>query len=248
MSYLDRMKALNFMIDPMVDAWTTPTSEKCNKQCAINREARIREINRVLFDDVSDKPYSNWTFIRDKSTNKRVIINIGNTINQCFCGHEIENISIWERDCIRLVVGSECEKNFEGFEERMNEENKVFKTCQQCGGGKHYLGTLCSKCDKKCIICKTNNKYIGSDNCKSCINKSEVEARRIENEKKEYEMMGNLKLNSGKYCNFTFLKVCMRDEKYIEFLKNLGVACKSEYKKLCFFYDKFKQQNSQQQV
>jgi len=252
MSKLDRMVQLNFELDPTVNAWTTTISESCNKQCAINRESRIREINKVLFDDLSDKPYLNWRFTRDKRTNRRVIIE--DTLSQCFCGHVIENVGIWERDCIRLIVGSECEKKFEGFEDYMKEENDVFKTCQQCGGRKHYEGTLCSKCEKKCIICKTNNKSIG-DNCKLCNNKIEMknklEADRIKKEKEillEYEMMGNLKLSSGKYSNFTFLKVCMRDVPYIDFLKSLGVGCKSEYKKLCLFYDKFKQQNSQKLV
>ena len=237
------MEELGFEIDNYYNSWTSKCIEISPTKCAINREHRIRLINKVLFSDTSIKPYSNWNRLINTDNAKYDFLYPDEHLGKCFCGRDdIKYIHIWERDGIKLIVGSECTTNFEGMKERIKEENDKLKTCVGCGNGKHYAGTLCSKCDKKCIICKTNNKYIG-DNCKSCINKIEVEERRIANDKREYEMMGNLKLNSGKYCNFTFLKVCMRDEKYIEFLKNLGVACKSEYKELCFFYDKFKQQN-----
>ena len=298
MDKLELMRALNFVIDPTVNAWTTPIFEKSCKQCSINRETRIREINATVFNDYSEKPYLNWAFTRNNKTNKRMIITIEDTTNHCFCGMEINRLTIWERDGIRLVVGSECEKNFEGIADRIKEENEVFRTCERCGKGKNYGGTLCSKCNHKCIKCIENNKYISFDECKGChfqmeldkleqdypdevrriiveydiekpsikmideikylpqnakILKLKLEAERIETETKkriEYERIGKTIIQNGKYSNFTFLKVCERDENYIKYLEGLLGNCRPEFNELCSFYKYYvttKQLNLQKQ-
>ena len=53
---------------------------------------------------------------------------------------------IYYRDTVRIIIGSQCIKMFDGMTERIKEENDKLKTCVKCGKAKKYNGTLCAKC------------------------------------------------------------------------------------------------------
>ena len=261
------MEELGFEIDNYYNSWTSKCIEISPTKCAINREHRIRLINKVLFSDTSIKPYSNWNRLINTDNAKYDFLYPDEHLGKCFCGRDdIKYIHIWERDGIKLIVGSECTTNFEGMKERIKEENDKLKTCVGCGNGKHYFLTLCKPCIKlkeklellkqQTEIKRRQNELVRIEKEKQLklkleadriINEKKLEADRIETENikiKDYERLGSLKLKNGNYCGFTFLRMCSTRENHIIEKIKLG-NCSSEYRQLFSFYNdyKIKQQN-----
>ena len=187
------MEELGFEIDNYYNSWTSKCIEISPTKCAINRELRIRLINRVLFSDTSIKPYSNWNRLINTDNAKYEFLYPDEQLGKCFCGrNDIKYINIWERDGIKLIVGSECTTNFDGMKERIKEENDRLKTCVSCGNGKHYSDILCKPCIKlkeKLELLKLHTEIKRCQDERVRIEKEKqlnlkLEADRIINEKK----------------------------------------------------------------
>tara|TARA_R110000868_G_scaffold44786_2_gene149172 strand:+ start:125 stop:745 length:621 start_codon:yes stop_codon:yes gene_type:complete len=150
----ETMLNMNFVIDPSYNAWTTAQEEQSPLICAENREKRIRDINKRIFNDDSEKPFNEWKIVRNADNSWKIKVDadyrterIGHS--QCFCSAEIAEVAIFVREGLRLVVGCVCLSHFTGMKERIQKENAIIKTCIKCGNGKHFKGSLCSKCKNK---------------------------------------------------------------------------------------------------
>jgi len=136
------------------EGWSAIVEETDTKKCAIDRNKLIVLINERCFRDKNkEKPFEKWTRFIEEGTNG--IKECSNIL--CLCGQDIMYHYIYYRDTVRIIIGSQCVKTFDGMTERIKEENEKLKTCVKCGKGKSYKGTLCAKCIANEIREKKNN-------------------------------------------------------------------------------------------
>jgi hypothetical protein len=132
------------------EMWMAKEIETSPKQCAINRNRRIRALNLLYFGDSHDAdPYHEWMAIPSEYKDTNLV---------CLCGKKIDKCDVMSLNIdanIKVCIGSECVKRVGGecvdTDYYANYQN-LKETCPTCGE---------PKCKKY--------KYCGDDVCSKCI-------------------------------------------------------------------------------
>jgi hypothetical protein len=137
------------------EMWMAKEIETSPKQCALNRNRRIRALNLLYFDDTHDSdPYHEWMVTPSEYSDTNLV---------CLCGKKISKCDVMSLKIdagIKVCIGSECVKRIGG--ECVYREGSVGndyytnyqnlrETCPTCGEPKckkyTYCGNeVCSKC------------------------------------------------------------------------------------------------------
>lgn len=132
----------------------------CTKTCAIQRESRIRGLNKVL-GHKNDSVYGEWKYVCTVFHDKD---------NYCICGQPLTCSNILESSVdsnIRVALGSQCIKVTDDSDDK--KISKLVDSRCECGKPKYKTKKLCggTVClSKYCVSCMMRPKSPGSDYCK----------------------------------------------------------------------------------